>query len=106
MSRKRPGRHHTRLVPAHLLYDWMMDDDVGDCMFNLGEEVLEAKGNADAWHAKDLPSSSEPYRAGEKEEARLCDMRLSLEARAQAGTRAMRKFWEAKVAARRAGRKR
>jgi hypothetical protein len=79
----------------------MLEDDVSDCMFNLGDEVLEAKGRADAWSAKDHASSSEPYHAGEKEEERLCNTRLSAEARAQAGTRAMRKFWEAKVAARR-----
>lgn len=101
----RPGRHrsHVRLDPEHVP-DWLnelIDDNKQSCLRAVGEEAYQAKFWADNAGAITYPSAIEPYSAALKELVRLNNTKLTDRARSQAGARAMRKFWEAKVAARR-----
>lgn len=101
MRKTRPGRHKKVDIDPEDYPSWMLDENVGECLFALGEEVLEAKALADLLRASERPSSFEPYAAAMKSLARLNNEKLSVDERSRAGARAMRKFWDAKVAARR-----
>lgn len=102
MSRtKRPGRHRAIQVPHHAFPDWFEELEEGTCLRSVAEEAFKAKYLADSYGASLKSSCVELYNAGAKALAKMGDDHLTDEKRSEAGTRAARKFWEAKVCARR-----
>jgi len=98
--KKRSGRHRKPPVDPDQFPEWMLHADVNECLYSVGEDVLAAKILADKMGAASRLSCSEIYSAAMKSFRRLNDESLSIRERSAAGNRAMRKFWEAKVAAR------
>jgi len=99
----RPGRHKTiQIIDIVELPEWFDALEDGSCLRSVAEDAFTAKAWADKYGASMKLSCSELYNAGMKSLAKMGDKRLSAEAKAKAGTRAARKFWEAKVCVRRA----
>ena len=82
--------------------EWVRRLDEDSCLHSVAEDAYTAKGLADGEGADKLKSCESPYRAGLKSLADLENPKLSQGKRAHEGDRAARKFWEAKVAARKA----
>lgn len=93
---KRPGRHRTLTIGA--VPNWVSTTS-DYCMRSVAEDAYTAKAWADL-HDASKRSCADVYAAGMKALAKLSDESLSTKERSAAGTRAARKFWEAKVCAR------
>jgi hypothetical protein len=73
-----------------------------DCLVSVAEETYTARRLAiEDWNAEAIPQCQELLRAGDKSRKILDDVKASDEKRSFAGERALRKYWEAKVCARR-----
>jgi hypothetical protein len=92
------GRHQRQ---RFVLPVWV-EQSKDACLRSIAEEVYTAKGLADGLNADSIPSCESSYRAGLKALKSLENEKLKSGDRCEAGERAMRKFWEAKVAARQA----
>ena len=106
----RYGRHkRIKLENLRDLPQWVLNEvetDEETCLCGVATEAYEAKALAEWWGALNYPKCEEPYAAGMKALAQLNDPKVSEHKRSLAGARAMRKFWEAKVAAKRESSKR
>ena len=100
VMRKRPNRHRTVQMSAIDLPDWFDELKDFSCLKGVAEDALEAKAWADTYKASFKTSCVGVYNAGLKALAKMGDKHLSEKERSKAGTRAARKFWEAKVCAR------
>jgi len=96
----RPNRHRTAQVPASDFPDWFEELEDYSCLKGVAEDAFAAKFFADKYGAQFKSSCIDGYNAAMKALARMGDKHLSDKDRSKAGTRAARKFWEAKVCAR------
>lgn len=84
-----------------VLPDWVIRE-TNDCLRSVAEETYTARSLAvNVYRAMEFPSCSEIVKAGDKSLVSMNDTSLSSRVRCNAGERAMRKYWEAKVCARR-----
>jgi hypothetical protein len=93
---------HKRPASAQILPVWVKSlPENAACLRSVAEETYTARNLAKEYGADDIPSCVELIRAGDKEARKLENSKMSQKARCEAGSRAYRKFWEAKVCARR-----
>lgn len=90
---------HRQLVIDEEIPEWIDTSD-DYCMRSVAEDAYTAKAWADKYGAKRNPGCRSPYQAALKSLKRMNNVRLSTKERASEGSRAARKFWEAKVCAR------
>jgi hypothetical protein len=102
LSKKRPGRHRVVHFTVGDLPDWFEELPDGTCLRSVAEDAFTAKFWADKYGASFKSSCVNVYNAGVKALAKMGDQHLPEDARSKDGTRAARKFWEAKVCAREA----
>ena len=74
---------------------------LSDCLQSVLQDAADAERWARFYRAPDYPSCQQVLAAAEKSLAELLDEGVTEGARTAAGERAQRKFWEAKVCARR-----
>lgn len=79
----------------------MLQISESDCLYSVAEEALTAKHYADVHHATEFRQSAQEYVAGMKDLATMNNTRLPERTRTRAAASAARKFWKARVAARR-----
>jgi hypothetical protein len=86
---------------AGRLPEWVKKEK-NDCLVSVAEDAYRARGLAmDDYRADRYPQCAELLQAGEKSLRALESRRTAVEKRCAEGARAARKFWEAKVCARR-----
>ena len=99
MPRHKPPDAVHAFVP-----DWWDDarfSKLSPCLQSVMQDAADAERWARHYRATDYASCQQVLAAAEKSLAELLDERVTEGARAAAGERAQRKFWEAKVCARR-----
>ena len=78
---------------------WVVTES-DDCLRSVAEEAYTAKALALTYGADQHDACRQTLQSAEKQLGRLSNTSLGVEARTRAGTKAERKFWEAKVCAR------
>jgi hypothetical protein len=95
-----PRHEQPNVLTQRLIPEWV-ERETNDCLRSVGEEVYTARALARHYGAERYPSCAELLRAAEKAVRALGDDGASISHRTAVGERALRKFWEAKVCARR-----
>ena len=89
-----------RLPITKIRPEWTATEK-NDCLVSIGEEVYTARALATSWGAENHDSCRQLLRSGDKAHETMDRAALSYEARCKSGERALRKYWEARVCARR-----
>ena len=101
MASRSKNHHKTPKIDRSELPEWMLKVSESSCLYNVAEAALTAKNRADAHNATEFVQSAQEYAAGMKDLATMNNIRLPDGVRTRAATSAARKFWKARVAARR-----
>lgn len=91
---------HTKPRRVELEIPAWVDQTPDFCLRSVAEDAYTAKALAKSYGAPHDERCAELMRAGEKSLAKLNDPKASPKLRCAEGDRASRKFWEAKVCAR------